>query len=59
MPGPKLDLKILNEIFTHKQLPESFGITITELTDDSVTGELLVDKRHLRPGEAKMLSVCR
>jgi 1,4-dihydroxy-2-naphthoyl-CoA hydrolase len=41
----------LNNIFTAGQLPESFGIRITEIGTDSVTGTLTVDERHLRPGK--------
>lgn len=45
-----LSLESINNVFTKGQLPESFGITVTEVGKDSVTGELKVDERHLRPG---------
>lgn len=45
-----LSLEAINKVFTKGQLPESFGITVTEVGKDSVTGELKVDERHLRPG---------
>src|SRR5690606_10262944 len=49
--GETMDM--LNKIrgaFTKGQLPETFGIEITEVEKDSVTGTLTVDHRHLRPG---------
>lgn len=45
-----MNVEQLNKVFTKGQLPETFGITITELHKDSVTGTLTVDHRHLRPG---------
>lgn len=32
------------------QLPEAFGIDIVEVGENSMTGTLTVDERHLRPG---------
>ena len=46
-----LTIESINKVFTSGQLPESFGIKITEVTKDSITGELTVDERHLRPGK--------
>lgn len=45
-----ISLEKLKAVFLKNQLPESFGIDITEVGEDSVTGELIVDERHLRPG---------
>lgn len=45
-----MDIEKLNSVFTKGQLPETFGITITGIEKDSVTGTLKVDHRHLRPG---------
>lgn len=45
-----IDLATARKIFIEKQLPESFGIDITMVEEDSVTGTLVVDHRHLRPG---------
>ncbi|MES2527264.1 MAG: PaaI family thioesterase [Bdellovibrionota bacterium] len=44
------DLATAQNIFIKGQLPESFGINITAVEKDSVTGTLTVDHRHLRPG---------
>ncbi len=44
------DLATAQNIFITGQLPESFGISITAVEKDSVTGTLTVDHRHLRPG---------
>lgn len=44
------DLATAQQIFIRGQLPESFGIDITKVEKDSVTGTLTVDHRHLRPG---------
>lgn len=44
------DLTTARKIFIKNQLPESFGIDITSVEKDSVTGTLTVDERHLRPG---------
>lgn len=46
-----LSIESINKVFTSGQLPESFGIKITEVNKDSITGELTVDERHLRPGK--------
>lgn len=43
-------LNKIREVFTKGQLPETFGIEITQVEKDSVTGTLTVDERHLRPG---------
>ena len=44
------DLASAQNIFIKGQLPESFGINITSVEKDSVSGSLTVDHRHLRPG---------
>ncbi len=44
------DLATAQNIFIRGQLPESFGINITAVEKDSVSGTLTVDHRHLRPG---------
>jgi uncharacterized protein (TIGR00369 family) len=44
------DLATVRKIFIKGQLPESFGIDITKVESNSVTGTLTVDHRHLRPG---------
>ncbi len=44
------DLATARQIFITGQLPESFGIDISSVDKDSVTGTLTVDHRHLRPG---------
>lgn len=46
-----LTIESINKVFTSGQLPESFGIKITQVDKDSITGELTVDERHLRPGK--------
>lgn len=43
-------LEELQSIFMKGQLPETFGIELTEVHKDSVVGCLTVDERHLRPG---------
>lgn len=45
-----MTLEKFKEIFTHNQLPETFGIELIAVDKDSVTGTLVVDHRHLRPG---------
>lgn len=50
MSTPKLTLESVKTMFTKGQLPESFGIEVTKVEADSVTGTLTVDERHLRPG---------
>lgn len=47
----KLTLESIKEHSIKGQLPESFGIEIVEIGDDSLTGKLTVDERHLRPGK--------
>lgn len=44
------DIATARQIFIKGQLPESFGIEISAVEKDSVTGRLVVDERHLRPG---------
>ncbi len=44
------DLATAQNIFIKGQLPESFGINITSVEKDAVSGTLTVDHRHLRPG---------
>lgn len=46
-----LTLEMIRQHFTKDQLPETFGIEIVEVSDNSITGELVVDERHLRPGK--------
>jgi 1,4-dihydroxy-2-naphthoyl-CoA hydrolase len=46
-----LTLEKIQKSFTEGQLPEAFGISITEINDASVTGTLTVDQKHLRPGK--------
>ena len=46
-----LTLETIRQNFMQDQLPETFGIEIVELSSNSVTGELVVDERHLRPGK--------
>lgn len=46
-----LTLEKIQKSFTEGQLPEAFGISITAIEDNSVTGKLTVDQRHLRPGK--------
>jgi 1,4-dihydroxy-2-naphthoyl-CoA hydrolase len=43
-------LESINKIFTTGQLHESFGIKLTAVDNNSITGQLTVDERHLRPG---------
>ena len=45
-----MDIEKMKQIFTKGQLPESFGIDLTEVGTDYVKGSLTVDARHLRPG---------
>ena len=43
----------LQELKDHSikgQLPETLGLDILEVGEDSMTGQLIVDHRHLRPG---------
>lgn len=46
----KLNLEKIKEYSIKGQLPEAFGIEIVEVSEDSMTGKLTVDERHLRPG---------
>lgn len=46
----KITLDQLREYSIKGQLPETFGIDIIEINDNSMTGQLIVDERHLRPG---------
>lgn len=45
-----MDLNFIKENFVKHQLPEVMGIEITEVGDLTLTAQLKVDKRHLRPG---------
>ena len=45
-----LTLENVHAVFYKNQLPETFGLEITKVEKDSVTGTLTVDERHLRPG---------
>jgi uncharacterized protein (TIGR00369 family) len=40
----------LKSVFSLGQLPETFGIELTAVDKDSVTATLVVDHRHMRPG---------
>lgn len=44
-------LEEFKAVFIKKQLPETFGIDITEVGADYLVGTLTVDERHLRPGK--------
>jgi 1,4-dihydroxy-2-naphthoyl-CoA hydrolase len=46
----KLSLEDLREVAIETQLPKAFGIDILEVGEDSLTARLIVDSRHLRPG---------
>lgn len=50
MSNQQLTIEMLREVFVKNQLPESFGIDLLHVGKDSVTGVLVVDERHLRPG---------
>lgn len=45
-----MDLETLKNVAIKGQLPEAFGIEITKIEKNSITGTLTVDHRHLRPG---------
>lgn len=45
-----MDLKLIKETFGKNQLMENMGFEITGVSDLSLTVQLQVDKRHLRPG---------
>lgn len=45
-----MDLATLRKIGIENQLPESFGIEVTQIDKDSISATLTVDHRHLRPG---------
>ena len=45
-----MDIETLHKVAIKNQLPEAFGISITKIDADSITGTLTVDHRHLRPG---------
>lgn len=46
----KPTLEDIRNISIKGQLPETFGIDIVEVNENSMTGKLTVDHRHLRPG---------
>ena len=46
-----MTLDQINGYFFKDQLPETFGLVITEATKEAVVGTLKVDERHLRPGK--------
>jgi 1,4-dihydroxy-2-naphthoyl-CoA hydrolase len=48
--GHTITLDRVKEIFIKQQLPETFGVDISKVEAESVTGLLTVDERHLRPG---------
>lgn len=43
-------LEKLRAISIKGQLPETFGIDLVEVEENSLTAKLTVDERHLRPG---------
>lgn len=45
-----MNLENYKTVFSKGLLPESFGIELTAVEKDSMTGMLKVDHRHLRPG---------
>lgn len=45
-----LTLESIREHSIKGQLPEAFGIDIVKIDEDSISGTLTVDERHLRPG---------
>ncbi len=45
-----MNLENYKTVFSKGLLPESFGIELTAVEKDSMTGTLKVDHRHLRPG---------
>ena len=45
-----MTLEEIKKYFFTDQLPETFGLDITQASQESVTGTLKVDARHLRPG---------
>jgi uncharacterized protein (TIGR00369 family) len=47
----KLTLQKIKDQSIKGQLPEAFGIDIIEVGESSITGQLTVDQRHLRPGQ--------
>lgn len=49
-PRNKMTLEGIRKTSIKGQLPEAFGLDITEVGEDSMTGVLTVDERHLRPG---------
>ena len=46
-----MTLTEIRDYFFKDQLPETFGLEITEASKEAVVGVLRVDKRHLRPGK--------
>lgn len=46
-----MSLQEIRSYFFKDQLPATFGLDVTEASLTSVTGELTVDERHLRPGK--------
>jgi 1,4-dihydroxy-2-naphthoyl-CoA hydrolase len=46
----KISLEQIRERSIRNQLPEALGIDFTEVSENSLTGTLTVDERHLRPG---------
>lgn len=49
-PRNKVTLEDIHNNCIKGQLPEAFGIVITEVGPDFMQGRLKVDERHLRPG---------
>lgn len=46
-----MNLEEMKTYFYEGQLPQTFGLEITQADKVSVTGTLKVDERHLRPGK--------
>lgn len=44
------NIDAIKKVFNAGHLPGAFGINLTEVTENSMTAELTVDERHLRPG---------
>lgn len=45
-----MNLEDFKTVFSKGLLPEAFGIELTAVEKDSMTGTLKIDHRHLRPG---------
>ncbi|MFZ4713224.1 MAG: PaaI family thioesterase [Bacteriovoracaceae bacterium] len=47
---PHITLDYLQRTFTEGCLPQTFGIQFSELKNNTLSAELTVDDRHIRPG---------